>query len=117
MSGRPNVSAKETAVKAGRLEHPRHVLVALRLEDIVDIGLGVAPRARELRGRAGLDIGQEVHLAVAHRPLLLKDGLLKDRRSSPNSRRDLRCKGYQMWRAGRSIRSDHSYSAKLVWRS
>jgi hypothetical protein len=48
------------------------------LEEIVEIGLGMAPRAHELRCRAGLDIGQEVHLAVAHRPLLLKDGLLKD---------------------------------------
>jgi len=65
---------KETAVKSGRLEHLRHVLVPLRLEDVVEIGLGVAPRARELRGRAGLDIGQEVHLAVAHRSFLLEAG-------------------------------------------
>jgi hypothetical protein len=50
------------------------VFVALRLEDIVEIGFGVAPRARELRGRARLDIGQEVHLPVAHGAFLLKDG-------------------------------------------
>ena len=39
-----------------------------------------------------LDVGKAhcVGLAVAHRPLLLKYGLLKDRRSSPNRRRDLR---------------------------
>jgi hypothetical protein len=42
------------------------MLVALRFEDIIEIGLRVAPRARELRGRAGFDIGQEVHLAIAH---------------------------------------------------
>ena len=73
---------EKTAVKAGRLEHPSHVLVALRLEDVAEIGLGVPPRTRELRGRAGLDIGQEVHVPVAHRSFLIKDG-----RSSQSKRR------------------------------
>src|SRR5580700_9212923 len=51
------------------------MLVALRREDVIEIGLGMAPRAGELRGRAGLDVGQEVHLAVAHRSISSMAGL------------------------------------------
>ena len=61
---------EEQAVEASSLEHAGDVLVAGRVEDVVDGGFRVAPGAVVVAGRAGHEKGDEVHLVVAHSPSL-----------------------------------------------
>jgi hypothetical protein len=55
---------KEPGVEAGVFQHAGEVFVAFGLEHVVEAGGRVAPAARVVGGGAGLEIGDQVHLAL-----------------------------------------------------
>jgi hypothetical protein len=57
---------EEAAVEFCRLQHPRDVLVAAGVQDVVQCRFRVPPAADVHGGRACLQIGDEVHLSLRH---------------------------------------------------
>ena len=57
---------EEAGIEAGGFQDAGDVLVAGGLEDVVEVGFGVAPGAGVVGGRAGLQVGDQVHPALGH---------------------------------------------------
>jgi hypothetical protein len=53
----------EAGIEARGFQHPGDVLVARWLEDVVQVGFRVAPGAGVVGGRAGLQVGDQMHAA------------------------------------------------------
>ncbi len=63
---------EEAAVELRRFELARDQLVAAGLQDVVQRGLGMTPTPGVLRRRAGLQIGDQMHLASGHDAIMTR---------------------------------------------
>ena len=75
---------EEAAVELGGLQHAGDVLVARRVEDVVQRRFRVAPAAGVQRGGPGLQVGDQVHLALGHATSCADDP--PDRRAETSGR-------------------------------